>query len=146
MASMPAGATRPLVRSVPSESAILPLVLVVDDEALLLRAWRRLLSGLPVRVKACSDANAALEAITVEVPDLVVSDHHMPGMSGLDLLASIREKHPATALLLVTTDSLVLRRAASQGGFRVFDKSCPPEELKALVAALVEARRPPRGS
>jgi CheY-like chemotaxis protein len=129
---------------VPGESAIRPLVLVVDDEALLLRAWRRLLSGLPIRLRACSDARAALEAITAEVPDLVVSDHHMPGTSGLDLLASIREEHPATEVVLVTTDSLVLRQAASQG-IRVFDKSSPPEELKTLVAALVEARRRPRG-
>lgn len=119
------------------------LVIVVDDEPLLLRAWKRLFTGLPVRLRCCDDALVALAAARAERPAVVVSDQHMPGMTGIELLARIRQDDPAIHLVLVTTDSDALQHAARQG-FQVFDKSSPAEELRKLVESLlVDPAAPP---
>lgn len=69
-------------------------LLIVDDEP----TTRTLLSqiflqrGYPVR--AAADGFAALEAIRAERPDVLVSDLHMPRMSGFELLSVVRRKIP----------------------------------------------------
>jgi CheY-like chemotaxis protein len=120
-----------------------PLVIVVDDEPLLLRAWKRLFTGLPIRLRCCDCAAAALAAARAERPAVVVSDQHMSGMTGLELLARVRQDDPAVHVVLVTTDSDALQHAAREG-FRGFDKSSPAEELRELVESLlVDPATPP---
>ncbi|HKQ52901.1 MAG TPA: response regulator transcription factor [Pyrinomonadaceae bacterium] len=68
-----------------------PLVLVVDDEPQILRVMR---AGLPARgyeVKTASDGEAALEEIRKEMPDIVILDLVMPGMTGLEACRRVRE-------------------------------------------------------
>jgi CheY-like chemotaxis protein len=112
-----------------------PLVLVIDDDRLVLRAWTRLLASLPVRLRCEAEPAEAVRAIREEPPAVVVSDHHMAGMTGLELLACVRVLDPSIGVVLVTTDADALREAARRG-YRVFEKGSPPEELRAIVAAL----------
>jgi two-component system KDP operon response regulator KdpE len=68
-----------------------PLVLVVDDEPQILRVMR---AGLPARgyeVKTASDGEAALEEIRKEMPDILILDLVMPGMTGLEACRRVRE-------------------------------------------------------
>jgi CheY-like chemotaxis protein len=66
-------------------------ILVVDDEA----EQRRLLGGfvqsLGFRAQEASSAEEALEAIHARVPEMVLLDVRLPGMSGIDALAEIRK-------------------------------------------------------
>jgi CheY-like chemotaxis protein len=130
---------------VASRPAAEPLVIVVDDDRLLLRAWRRVLGRLPIRLRCVESAEAALQAIAAERPAVVISDQHMPGVTGLELLARIRHDDPAVELVLFTTDASALVRAVGEG-FRALDKSSAPEELRGFVEALVAGRLPPRPS
>jgi CheY-like chemotaxis protein len=59
----------------------------------------------------------------------------MPGMTGLELLDRVLREGLAPEVVLVTSDELALQRAAAQG-LRVLDKSCGPEQLRALVASV----------
>jgi DNA-binding NtrC family response regulator len=113
------------------------LVLVVDDDRLILRAWTRVLAGLAIELRCVDSAEAALEAVREERPAVVLSDHHMPGTSGLQLLTILRAVDPTSALVLVTTDPDALRDAERRG-FAVFDKTTPPEGLRDLVVSLLE--------
>ena len=65
-------------------------LLVVEDDPSLLAGLRDLLSLSGHQVRAASSGEAAWEAVQAELPELVVTDVVMPGMSGLDLLQAVR--------------------------------------------------------
>ncbi len=77
-------------------------VLVVDDEADVLRGLRMLVESLDVDVRAASSGREALDLIGPWVPHLVLSDITMEGMSGLELLGHLQQQYPATAVVLIT--------------------------------------------
>lgn len=80
-------------------------VLLVDDQTLVRQGIRSLLAlTADIRVVAeAADGEAALAALRVHAPQLVLLDVRMPKMSGLEVLASIRASHPAVAVVLLTT-------------------------------------------
>jgi DNA-binding response OmpR family regulator len=62
------------------------LVLIFDDEVSTLKLFGMALEREGYRIAAAQDARQALARIEVEVPELVILDVMMPGVSGLDLL------------------------------------------------------------
>ncbi len=84
--------------------------LVVDDEPIARRAVLRLLREAPdiVVVGECGDGVAAVEAIRSQRPDLVFLDIQMPGISGLDVVATIgAATMPATVFVTAYEDYAV---------------------------------------
>ena len=77
-------------------------VLVVDDNASLLRFLVSAFSANGCTVSQAAAAEQALALITAEPFDLVVSDIKMPGLSGLDLLRAVKGKQPETPVVLIT--------------------------------------------
>ncbi|HZC79318.1 MAG TPA: response regulator, partial [Ktedonobacterales bacterium] len=77
-------------------------VLVVDDNASLLRFLVSAFSANGCAVSQAAAAEQALSLITDEPFDLVVSDIKMPGLSGLDLLRAVKGKQPGTPVVLIT--------------------------------------------
>src|SRR2546422_121121 len=79
-------------------------VLIVDDDLALLQALPealRLRMG-GVTVDTADSAAAALERIAARDYDAIVTDIKMPGMDGLELLAEVRGRRPATPILMIT--------------------------------------------
>lgn len=85
-------------------------ILLVDDEADLLDATQKLLSGIGYQVRAFSKPGEALEAFkgTPEEFDLLVSDQSMPGMTGIQLLREIRKLNPEFPAIICTGYSDVI--------------------------------------
>ena len=81
-------------------------ILVVDDDGSFRNAVRRQLSisrmDFPIHVLESSSAREALSLIGDEEVDCVLLDNMMPGMSGMDLLSEILEKHGGIAVIMVT--------------------------------------------
>jgi len=77
-------------------------VLVVDDNASLLRFLVSAFSANGCTVTPAAAAEQALGLITEQSFDLVVSDIKMPGLSGLDLLRAVKGKQPGTPVVLIT--------------------------------------------
>jgi CheY-like chemotaxis protein len=80
------------------------------------------------RFEVVGEAADGFEAVAVardEQPDLVVLDQQMPGPTGLDVIAEIRDRAPATAIILYTADNdqSVYRAAYDAGAVEVFEKS-----------------------
>lgn len=107
-----AAALRLRLRASPSPSSpSIPHLYLVDDEATLLTAVESYLTSVPYSVTTFSSGSHALEALTSEaaaLPDLIVSDVNMPGLSGLELLRSIRSS-PSPALSTVPVVLLTAR-------------------------------------
>jgi two-component system response regulator PilR (NtrC family) len=79
-----------------------PRILLVDDEADARRALSRYLKGLGYETEQADDAEGALGRLAAFDPALVVTDFMMPGMSGLELIAVLRERRPDVDASLTT--------------------------------------------
>jgi len=77
-------------------------VLLVDDHAPVLRFLSAAFSSNGCLITAAATAEEALELITQQSFDLVVSDIKMPGLSGLDVLQAVKGQQPRTPVVLIT--------------------------------------------
>lgn len=77
-----------------------PMILVADDNSDMRQYLRRLLSN-EYRVESVTDGVAALEMISKQLPDLVLTDIMMPRMDGLELLRRIRADRQIAAMPVI---------------------------------------------
>lgn len=77
--------------------------LLVDDEELVRMSTADMLVSLGYAVSECPSAEAALALIRGGLrPDVLVTDHLMPGMTGTELARRVRSEHPEVGILLVS--------------------------------------------
>jgi putative nucleotidyltransferase with HDIG domain len=111
-------------------------VLFVDDEVNILKAVKRLLRHETWEVHCVPRPHDALELLETSDVQVVVSDQRMPDMSGVDLLAAVRERHPDVVRMMLTgyTEMNVAVEAINRGEiFRLITKPWNDEELKATL-------------
>lgn len=118
-------------------------VLVVEDEDDARDLLRLILEREGLRVVTASAAHEALAHIATERFDYMVSDIGLPGMSGLDLIRTIRSGHLQPALRAVALTAFAGpvdgKRALDAG----FDRFLPkPADAKSVVAAIQELAQP----
>jgi two-component system chemotaxis response regulator CheY len=121
-------------------------ILAIDDSA----SMRQILSATFVaagyRVVVAADGAEGYEAALAEQFDLVLTDQHMPAMSGLDLIGKLRghRAYANTPILVLTTESGEPFKAAARaaGATGWIEKPLDPDMLTELVAALSEAEHP----
>jgi signal transduction histidine kinase/CheY-like chemotaxis protein len=79
------------------------VILFVDDDPLIAMSTAEMLEDLGHRVIGVNSGSHALEILRSEQPiDLMMTDHMMPGMTGLELVAASRDVRPALPVLLAT--------------------------------------------
>lgn len=117
-------------------------ILVVDDDPLVSGAVKEVLDfelGCAVMVARCGAD--ALRQMAAEPFDVVITDLHMPGMDGLDLMGRIQAWYPRTCLVLMTADmGLHVDQALSRfGDSERLSKPFSGEDLlKAVERALAQ--------
>ncbi|MBS2532649.1 SpoIIE family protein phosphatase [Catenulispora sp. NF23] len=117
-------------------------VLVADDNADMRDYLTRLLRGAGYEVTVVADGRQALESVTADVPDLIISDVMMPDLDGLALVAALRGD-PRTASIPVLLLSARAGQEASIEGLRAgaddyLVKPFAAAELLARVRANIE--------
>ncbi|MBW1722857.1 MAG: response regulator [Deltaproteobacteria bacterium] len=108
-------------------------VLIVDDEENILGALRRLLRKEPYKVFTASSGEEGLNRIREERVQVVVSDQRMPGMSGTEFLARVREEFPDIIRIVLTgyTNLDSIMEAVNKGHvYKLFLKPWNDEALK----------------
>jgi response regulator RpfG family c-di-GMP phosphodiesterase len=111
-------------------------VLFVDDEVNILRALQRLLRTEGIEVRTATRVAEALEILATQPIQVVVSDQRMPDGNGVDLLATVRERHPEIVRLLLTgfTEIGVAVDAINRGQvYRLITKPWNDDELRATL-------------
>ena len=119
-------------------------VWIVDDDRSIRWVIEKALSREGIAFNSFSSAQDALAALSAGAPEVLVSDIRMPGLSGLELLQAVKERHPAVPVIVMTAysdlDSAV---AAFQGGaYEYLPKPFDVDQAVDLIRrALEESRR-----
>jgi DNA-binding NarL/FixJ family response regulator len=88
---------------------------------------------------AYPNGEAALRGIAQDAPDVMLMDIRLPGMSGIECVARVKEKLPKVAILMLTTyeESDLIFESLRAGAVGYLLKNMPPSEL---MTAVVQAR------
>ncbi len=113
---------------------------VVDDDKSIRWVLEKALARENITCRLFVSAQEALAALKTDVPQVLVSDIRMPGASGLELLSTIKEKHPALPVIIMTAYSdLESAVAAFQGGaFEYLPKPFDVDNAIELIRRAVE--------
>ena len=121
-------------------SAALPPVLVVDDEKNMRLSLQTMLGDEGYGARAVESAEEALALLAREKFFMVLTDAHLTGMSGYDLLGRLRTAHPDIPVLMITayaTPKLAVE-AIKAGAIDYLSKPFEPEELLHAVSRCAE--------
>jgi CheY-like chemotaxis protein len=121
--------------------AVLPFVLVVDDESLIADTIVQILIRSGFRAQAVYSGHEAIEAARRLQPAILLSDVLMPSLDGVEAAIAIREFCPSTRIVLISGQAAtveILSRARTRGHhFELLPKPIHPVDLlKHLRAAL----------
>ncbi|OFZ22920.1 MAG: hypothetical protein A2X94_14920 [Bdellovibrionales bacterium GWB1_55_8] len=110
-------------------------LLLVDDEILILEILQEALAPLEAKILLASDGAQALEILKAAKPDAVVSDIHMPGLSGFDFIKKAREASIHTPFVFMTGygDKEKAVTALRLGAFDFLEKPFKAPQLREVV-------------
>jgi len=92
-------------------------ILVVDDEEEVRSSLRVVLEREGYRVQEAESGKQGLEVLRAQPIQLVITDHNMPDMTGIEFLKVIRERHPNVLRIMLTgdPDPAVIIRSINEG-------------------------------
>ncbi len=119
-----------------------PLVFIIDNEELIVRALHRVLVRAGYRTTCLGSAQAARELFDAQAPAAVITDLNMPSEHGLSLLCELRRRDPRLATVLLTGGELTpeLEPLAAQFADAVVTKPCEPLQLVSRLEQLLARR------
>jgi len=115
-------------------------VLIADDEAAMRMVLEMRLRGWGYETLLAADGEQAELLAEKHRPDIVLSDVVMPGLSGMDLLRSLKKGEPARPVILVTAQGTIDMAvdAMKQGALDFLTKPLDYEKLRSVLAAAAE--------
>ena len=118
-------------------------VLLVDDDAQLLRGLERSLCSERLRILTAVGAAEAAGMLKSYPVDLIVSDNQMIGMSGTAFLAQVRRDYPDVIPIVLTgsiSTAEAFRANHEIGVYRLLTKPCNANELATLIWQALEEK------
>ena len=124
-------------------------VAIVEDNAGVREQWARLIEAAPGHqcVGACDCAETALQQLPLRQPNVILMDINLPGMSGIECTARMRQALPKTRIVIVTVynDSNNIFRALQAGASGYLLKRVTGEELLRSIAEIMAGGVPMTG-
>jgi DNA-binding NtrC family response regulator len=124
-------------------------ILFVDDEPQVLGGLKNALRKEPYEMLTATSGPQALEVLSSQPIDVVVSDEQMPGMSGSELLSLVRHKYPDTVRIILTGQASLdaAIRAINEGEvYRFLTKPCSPVDLAFTIRHALQLKNLARES
>ena len=114
-------------------------VLLIEDEPNIAEAISFILTREGLRVSQAAEGQAALALLRADRPDLVILDHMLPGMSGLEILTSLRSDPETRTLpvMMLTARGRDRAMAEEAGADRFMTKPFSNAEILAEVRAML---------
>ncbi len=118
-------------------------LLIVDDDAGLRVCLLAILGSFGYGVRGAADGFSALALLRQEIPDIIVSDLNMPGMSGFEFLSVVRRRFPA--IQVIAMSSVVAADGVPSGvaADTFYQKGSGPGSLLQIIRAMASPDLPP---
>jgi DNA-binding NtrC family response regulator len=113
-------------------------VLIVEDNEVFRRPLQRTLEAAGCEVVAVPSGEDALDVLDRSAFDLLLTDHRLPGMDGVQLITRIKAKHPVMAILVMTANGTI-ESAVEARRHGADDYLVKPFEMPDLLRALHRA-------
>lgn len=125
-------------------------IALVEDDAILRSSLAEVLATSPKwrLIGSHSSGEAALPVLISQPPDVILMDIQLPGISGIECVARIKETHPTALVLIVTVydnnDRIFRALAAGAAGYLL--KRDAPDKLLSALDELIEGGSPMSGA
>jgi len=113
----------------------MPHIMTVDDDPNIRALLSAIISSLGYEVTGAESGEAALSEIRTQQFDLVLLDHHMGGMSGIDTAKALNQRHIPFVYCTSVTEDEVLRHAMAQGALNYIIKPFTPARVIFAIAS-----------
>jgi DNA-binding NarL/FixJ family response regulator len=124
-------------QTVPTTARGKSRIFLVDDHAMFREGLRQLIDREPDFVVSgdAADFEEALKGISAAPPDLVITDISLSGNSGIDLIKTLKSRHPELPVLVVSMheETLYAERALRAGAMGYVMKQEPAKAVKAAI-------------
>lgn len=106
-------------------------ILVVDDDETVRRSYLRSLQSVSCDVESASNGEEALQTMEQNPFDVVLLDMRMPGLDGLTVLRTIKQKWPDSEVVIITGYPTVdsAKEAVRLGAYDYVSKPVGPQDV-----------------
>jgi len=118
-------------------------ILIVDDEEVVRLSHLRSLEGSDCFTRAAEDGRQALQVMEQDPADVILLDLRMPGLDGMDVLKTIKQRWPESEVVVITGYPCIdtAKQAVRLGAFNYLTKPLGPDEvMKAANDAMTQKR------
>jgi DNA-binding NtrC family response regulator len=118
-------------------------ILIVDDEEVVRRSHLRSLADTGCHTEAAEDGHQALRVMELHPFDVVLLDLRMPGLDGMDVLKTIKERWPDSEVVVITGYPSIetAKEAVRLGAQNYIAKPVGPDDvIKAANEAMTQKR------
>jgi len=118
-----------------------PRILLVDDIPEIIQYCTDLLKKDCEVVGTASSGEAAIKAIAVTAPDVIVLDISMPGLTGIEVAKRLRRTGCPTPIVFLSADDLLAGAALNAGGSAYVSKALIDSDLRLAISEVLAGRR-----
>ena len=118
-------------------------ILIVDDEEVVRLSHLRSLEGSDCQTRAAEDGRQAIQVMEQNPADVILLDLRMPGLDGMDVLKTIKQRWPDSEVVVITGYPCIdtAKQAVRLGAFNYLTKPLGPDEvMKAANDAMTQKR------
>ena len=117
-------------------------ILIIEDDAIMREALVDWLQAAGYGVQTAADGSAGLEVVKLAAPALVITDIHMPGISGAMVIAELRQNYPEIPIIAISAlfnsgNGVDADAAIALGAARALAKPFKRADLLGAVADLI---------
>ncbi|MDR0700177.1 MAG: sigma-54 dependent transcriptional regulator [Tannerella sp.] len=115
-------------------------ILIADDEARIRKVMTLLLRDEGYEVKAVDNGASAVSEAAWFNPDVALLDQQMPDMTGMEALKQIKNRHPSTAVIIITAHGSISLavNAIKEGAYDFIEKPFDNDQLLLTVRRALE--------
>ena len=121
-------------------------ILFVDDEPFIVMAFRQVFKREPYHILTAMSAREALDLLAQQPVAVLITDHRMPGMTGLELLREARHSYPGMFRVLMSgqmDEKRILKASDEEDVQRMIYKPWDVDELQSALREILAAQGAP---
>ncbi|MBN1351428.1 response regulator [candidate division KSB1 bacterium] len=118
-------------------------VLVVDDEEMIRKGCKKILSDMGMEVDMAENGKAGVELLQKNVYDMALVDLMMPGMDGIEFLQHVQQIDEKIVAIVITGYATIESaiKAVKSGAYDYLSKPFTPDELRTIITKGLQRRR-----